>query len=26
MTKLADAIEFNKRGNSVTMIFKNITP
>ena len=26
MSKLADAIEFNKRGNSVTMIFKNITP
>jgi serine/threonine-protein kinase RsbW len=26
MSKLADEIEFNKRGNSVTMIFKNITP
>jgi serine/threonine-protein kinase RsbW len=25
MSKLADEIEFNKKGNSVTMIFKNIT-
>jgi serine/threonine-protein kinase RsbW len=26
MSKLADEIEFNKAGNSVTMIFKNIKP
>jgi serine/threonine-protein kinase RsbW len=26
MSRLADEIEFNKKGNSVTMIFKNITP
>jgi len=26
MSRLADGIAFNKRGNSVTMIFKNITP
>jgi Anti-sigma regulatory factor (Ser/Thr protein kinase) len=25
MSKLADEIEFNKKGNSVTMVFKNIT-
>jgi serine/threonine-protein kinase RsbW len=26
MSRLADEIEFNKKGNSVTMIFKNIAP
>jgi len=26
MSRLADGIAFNKRGNSVTMIFKNVTP
>jgi serine/threonine-protein kinase RsbW len=26
MSKLADEIAFNKRGNSVIMIFKNVTP
>ena len=26
MSRLADGIAFNKKGNSVTMIFKNVTP
>jgi len=26
MTKLADEIKFNKKGNSVTFVFKNIVP
>jgi len=26
MSRLADEIEFNKKGNNVTMIFKNIAP
>ncbi|MGD0342830.1 MAG: ATP-binding protein [Bacteroidales bacterium] len=26
MSKLADEIEFNRKGNSVTLIFKNIVP